>query len=113
MMQVGYREEAKSWREWLLRAIAGSAAQMQIMYGVHGERRLDEIQIPWLSGYEDSRPVRIGNAASEQFQLDVYGDVFYALYHAEINRLKTSEPERRWQRLRLQIFQFTCPGSAV
>ena len=97
MMQVGYSEEAKSWREWLLRAIAGSAAQMQIMYGVHGERRLDEIQIPWLSGYENSKPVRVGNAASEQFQLDVYGDVFYALYHAEINGLKTSEPEWRSQ----------------
>jgi len=103
MMQVGYREEAQSWREWLLRAIAGSAAQMQIMYGVHGERRLDEWEIPWLGGYENSKPVRIGNAASDQFQLDVYGDVLYALYHAEINGLKTSEPE--W-RLQVELMKF-------
>jgi GH15 family glucan-1,4-alpha-glucosidase len=103
MMKVGYRDEAQFWREWLLRAIAGSAAQMQIMYGVHGERRLDEMEIPWLAGYENSKPVRIGNAASNQFQLDVYGDVFYALYHAEINGLKTSEPE--W-RLQLELMKF-------
>jgi GH15 family glucan-1,4-alpha-glucosidase len=103
MMQVGYRDEAKSWREWLLRAIAGSAAQMQIMYGVHGERRLDEMELSWLSGYENSKPVRIGNAASDQFQLDVYGDVLYALYHAEINGLKTSEPE--W-RLQVELIKF-------
>jgi GH15 family glucan-1,4-alpha-glucosidase len=103
MMKVGYQDEAQSWREWLLRAIAGSAAQMQIMYGVHGERRLDESEIPWLGGYENSKPVRIGNAASNQFQLDVYGDVLYALYHAEINGLKTSEPE--W-RLQVELMKF-------
>src|SRR5262249_13025007 len=103
MMQVGYRDEAQSWRQWLLRAIAGSAEQMQIMYGVHGERRLDEMEIPWLPGYEDSRPVRVGNAASDQFQLDVYGEVLYALYHAEINGLKTSEPE--W-RLQVELIEF-------
>jgi GH15 family glucan-1,4-alpha-glucosidase len=103
MMQAGYRDEAKSWREWLLRAIAGSAKQMQIMYGVRGERRLDEVEIPWLSGYENSKPVRVGNAASEQFQLDVFGEVFYALYHAEINGLKTSQPE--W-RLQVELIKF-------
>lgn len=103
MMKVGYRDEAQSWREWLLRAIAGSAAQMQIMYGVHGERRLDELEIPWLAGYEKSKPVRIGNDAANQFQLDVYGDVFFALYHAEINGLKTSEPD--W-RLQLELMKF-------
>lgn len=103
MMQVGYRDEAQSWREWLLRAIAGSARQMQIMYGVHGERRLDEWEIPWLAGYENSKPVRIGNAAANQFQLDVYGDVLYALYQAEIRGLKTSEPE--W-RLQIELMKF-------
>jgi GH15 family glucan-1,4-alpha-glucosidase len=103
MMQVGYRDEAQSWRAWLLRAIAGRAAQAQIMYGVHGERRLEEIEIPWLSGYENSKPVRIGNAASNQFQLDVFGDVFYALYHAEINGLKASEPE--WS-LQMEVIEF-------
>jgi len=103
MMKVGYRDEAQSWRAWLLRAIAGSAQQAQIMYGVHGERRLPEMEIPWLSGYENSKPVRIGNAASTQFQLDVYGDVFYALYHAEINGLKATEPE--W-RLQMEVIEF-------
>ena len=75
LIEAGYLDEARAWREWLLRAIAGSAAQMQIMYGVRGERRLDEFEIPWLTGYENSQPVRIGNAASKQFQLDVYGEV--------------------------------------
>src|SRR6266536_2717459 len=69
------RDTEKSWREWLLRAIAGSPAQMQAIYGVRGERRLDEYEIPWLSGYEDSKPVRIGIAASNQLQLDVYGEI--------------------------------------
>jgi len=82
LMEAGYRDEATSWREWLLRAIAGSASQMQIMYGVRGERRLDEYEIPWLSGYENSKPVRIGNAASNQFQLDVYGEVLDAMYQS-------------------------------
>ena len=82
LMGAGYRDEAASWREWLLRAIAGSPAQMQTIYGVRGERRLDEYEIPWLSGYENSRPVRIGNAASNQFQLDVYGEVLAAMWQA-------------------------------
>jgi Glucoamylase and related glycosyl hydrolases len=80
LLGAGYREEAKSWREWLLRAIAGSPAQMQTIYGVSGERRLIEHEIPWLSGYENSRPVRVGNAASNQFQLDVYGEVLAAAW---------------------------------
>ena len=80
LLRAGYREEAKSWREWLLRAIAGSPAQMQTIYGVSGERRLIEYEIPWLSGYENSRPVRVGNAASNQFQLDVYGEVLAAAW---------------------------------
>ena len=82
LMDSGYLEEACSWREWLLRAVAGSAAQMQIMYGVRGERRLEEFELDWLSGYENSRPVRIGNAASKQFQLDVYGEVLDSMYRA-------------------------------
>lgn len=78
----GFREEARAWSAWLRRAIAGSPQQMQIMYGLAGERRLSEYVIPWLPGYEASRPVRIGNAASEQLQLDVYGEVMRVLYHA-------------------------------
>jgi GH15 family glucan-1,4-alpha-glucosidase len=80
LMDAGYYEEASAWREWLVRAVAGSPEQMQIMYGLAGERRLTELEIPWLAGYEGSRPVRIGNAASTQLQLDVYGETIDALY---------------------------------
>lgn len=81
LLLAGYEEEAVNWRLWLLRAIAGSPEQLQTMYGINGERRLVEWNADWLRGYEDSRPVRIGNAASEQFQLDVYGEVAAALSH--------------------------------
>ncbi len=79
-MNLGYYEEAKAWRDWLLRAIAGSPRQVQIMYGVGGERWLPEMIVPWLPGYESSAPVRIGNAASQQLQLDVYGEVVDAMF---------------------------------
>jgi len=81
-IHAGYEDEARAWRGWLLRAVAGDPADLQIMYGPAGERRLTEWEVPWLPGYEGSRPVRIGNAASEQFQLDVYGEVIDALYQA-------------------------------
>ena len=79
LMIAGYTDEAVSWRLWLLRAIAGSPDQVQSLYGINGERRLPESTAGWLTGYENSQPVRIGNAASEQFQLDVYGEVAAAL----------------------------------
>ena len=82
LLESGFHEEAKAWREWLLRAIAGSPGQMQIMYGLAGERRLTEFELPWLKGYEGSKPVRVGNAASEQLQLDVFGEVMDSLYQA-------------------------------
>lgn len=82
LMRCGYTLEAKAWRDWLLRAVAGDPAQMQIMYGIGGERRLEETEIDWLPGYENSTPVRIGNAASGQFQLDVYGEVADASYYS-------------------------------
>lgn len=82
LMLGGYVDEAVAWREWLLRAVAGAPEDLQIMYGILGERRLTEYELPWLPGYEESRPVRIGNAASEQFQLDVFGEVIQALYEA-------------------------------
>ena len=82
-MHAGYYEEAEAWRDWLLRAVAGSPDQVQIMYGIAGERRLTELELPWLAGYEHSHPVRIGNAASNQLQLDVYGEVADALFQAE------------------------------
>ena len=81
-MNGGYYEEAQMWREWLLRAAAGSPSQIQIMYGIRGERRLTEWLVPWLPGYENSRPVRIGNAAHNQLQLDIFGEVMDALHQA-------------------------------
>ncbi|HVY47867.1 MAG TPA: glycoside hydrolase family 15 protein, partial [Minicystis sp.] len=82
MMHAGYREEAAAWRDWLLRAIAGEPSALQIMYGIAGERRLDEWTPDWLPGYEGSRPVRVGNAAAGQLQLDVYGEVMDAFHQA-------------------------------
>ncbi|MBI2684255.1 MAG: glycoside hydrolase family 15 protein [Actinobacteria bacterium] len=80
MLDCGYRDEARAWRQWLLRAVAGDPADLQIMYGVAGERRLDEREVEWLDGFEGSRPVRVGNAAHGQLQLDVYGEVLDAMY---------------------------------
>jgi GH15 family glucan-1,4-alpha-glucosidase len=80
LLYAGCTAEAKAWREWLLRAVAGDPRKMQIMYGISGERRLTEFTLPWLSGYEGSTPVRIGNEASGQFQLDVYGELLDALH---------------------------------
>ena len=89
LMHAGFYDEARAWRDWLLRAVAGSPDQLQIMYGLGGERRLGEWEVPWLSGYENSRPVRIGNAAVAQTQLDVYGEILDALYLAHLHGLPT------------------------
>jgi len=80
LMSAGYSEEAAAWREWLLRTVAGSPSELQIAYGVRGERRLPEFALDWLAGYENSRPVRIGNAACKQLQLDVYGELLDAMF---------------------------------
>jgi GH15 family glucan-1,4-alpha-glucosidase len=82
LLDAGFQDEAAAWREWLLRAVAGSPEQIRIMYGIAGERRLDEWEVDWLPGYQDSMPVRVGNAAAQQRQLDVYGEVMDALYQA-------------------------------
>jgi GH15 family glucan-1,4-alpha-glucosidase len=82
LLNAGYEEEAFAWRAWLLRAVAGNPSQLQILYGLRGERRLPEFEAPWLRGYAGSRPVRIGNAAAEQLQLDVYGEVADVMYQA-------------------------------
>jgi GH15 family glucan-1,4-alpha-glucosidase len=87
LLQADHVDEAVDWRAWLLRAVAGDPADLQIMYSVAGERRLTEFELPWLSGYEGSAPVRIGNAASEQLQVDVYGEVMDALYQARAHGL--------------------------
>jgi GH15 family glucan-1,4-alpha-glucosidase len=81
-MHLGYYEEARTWRDWLIRAIAGSPHQVQILYGVGGERWLPELVIPWLPGYENSSPVRVGNAAAQQLQIDVYGEATDAMFQA-------------------------------
>jgi GH15 family glucan-1,4-alpha-glucosidase len=90
LMGAGFLDEAREWREWLLRAVAGTPSSLQIMYGLGGERRLTELELPWLAGYEGSKPVRIGNAASDQFQLDVYGEVFDAFFVARRSGLAPS-----------------------
>jgi len=89
-INAGYLEEARAWRSWLLRAAAGDPAALQIMYGVGGERRLTEQTLDWLPGYESSRPVRAGNAASEQFQIDVYGEVLDAMHQGRVHDLDRS-----------------------
>jgi GH15 family glucan-1,4-alpha-glucosidase len=91
LMRAGYAQEAHDWREWLVRAAAGKPSQVQIMYGIAGERRLTEYELPHLPGYEGSRPVRIGNKAHEQFQLDVFGEVMDALHHAWKQGLEDAE----------------------
>jgi GH15 family glucan-1,4-alpha-glucosidase len=89
-INAGFLDEAAAWRMWLLRAAAGDPAALQIMYGVGGERRLTEMSLDWLPGYEGSRPVRAGNAASEQFQLDVYGEVLDAMHQGRVHKLDRS-----------------------
>jgi GH15 family glucan-1,4-alpha-glucosidase len=91
MLNAGYRDEAQAWQEWLLRAVAGDPADVQIMYGIAGERRLDERELEWLPGFDGSRPVRVGNAASTQLQLDVYGELLDAAYHTITHGIEPSE----------------------
>jgi len=91
LMNAGFETEARAWRDWLLRAVAGDPASLQILYGVGGERRIPEFELPWLPGYAGSSPVRIGNAASEQFQLDVYGEVMDALSMARAHGLASDD----------------------
>ncbi len=92
LLQGGYMDEARAFRDWLLRAVAGDPGKLQIMYGVLGERRLDEWTVPWLSGYEGSQPVRIGNAAVGQLQLDVYGEVSDTLLESLDAGMQVEEP---------------------
>ena len=98
MMNAGYYDEARDWSLWLLRAAAGAPAQLQIMYGLAGERRLPEVEISWLPGYENSLPVRVGNAAHDQLQLDVYGEVMDAMHHARRGGLVAGEADWAFQR---------------
>jgi GH15 family glucan-1,4-alpha-glucosidase len=101
LLNAGYREEAEAWRQWLLRAAAGHPEQLQIVYGVGGERWLPENEVPWLPGYEGSRPVRTGNMAANQLQLDVYGEVIDTLHAAREAELSSLEEAWRMQKVLL------------
>ncbi|MGA7326966.1 MAG: glycoside hydrolase family 15 protein, partial [Rhodomicrobium sp.] len=94
LMNLGYYDEARAWRDWLIRAVAGSPSEIQIMYGIGGERWLPELIVPWLPGYENSAPVRIGNDASKQMQLDVFGEIFDAMLQARKAGMAPSERGR-------------------
>ena len=115
LLEAGYHDEAHAWRDWLVRAAAGSPAQIQIMYGIAGERRLLEWEADWLPGYEGSRPVRIGNAAHHQVQLDVFGEVLDALHQANTAGLKVNEVGWNMQRAFLRHLEqaWQQPGSGM
>ena len=102
-LHLGYYEEARAWSDWLLRAVAGSPGQIQIVYGVGGERRLPELVIPWLSGYENSSPVRVGNAASQQLQIDIFGEIADALFWAFRSGVR---PSKRSEAVRPVIIEY-------
>jgi GH15 family glucan-1,4-alpha-glucosidase len=101
LLESGFADEAAAWRAWLLRAVAGDPNDLQIMYGPAGERRLPERELPWLAGYEGSRPVRVGNGASNQFQLDVYGEVMDVLHQARRRRIAPDDQSWALQRVLL------------
>ena len=103
----GYTEEAIAWRNWLLRAVAGDPSTLHILYGVEGTRRLPELELPWLPGYENSRPVRIGNAAIDQLQLDVYGEVMDALH---LSRRSVIDPDPASWNLQKALMSFLERG---
>ena len=101
LLNAGYREEAQAWRQWLMRAAAGNPAQLQIMYGISGERWLPENTVPWLEGYAGSTPVQVGNEAAEQCQLDVYGELIDALQTAREAELQPLDEGWPFQKLLL------------
>ncbi|GAA5127277.1 glycoside hydrolase family 15 protein [Pseudonocardia adelaidensis] len=105
LLHAGYESEAVAWREWLLRAVAGQPEQMQLMYGVEGERRLIEFELDWLPGYAGSRPVRVGNAASQQFQLDVYGELMDALHQARKHGIPPDDSAWQVQRVLMDFLE--------
>jgi GH15 family glucan-1,4-alpha-glucosidase len=105
LLSSGYTEEANEWREWLLRAIAGQPNELQTMYGIMGDRRLTEYELPWLPGYEHSRPIRVGNAAHSQFQLDVYGEIMDAFDAVRRHGVSPGEDAWRVQRLLMDFLE--------
>jgi GH15 family glucan-1,4-alpha-glucosidase len=105
LLGTGYHSEARAWRDWLLRAVAGDPAQLRIMYALDGSRRIPEYEVPWLSGYEGSSPVRVGNAASGQFQLDVWGEVLDGLHLTRMAGLPSTEDAWSLQRALLDFLE--------
>jgi GH15 family glucan-1,4-alpha-glucosidase len=105
LLNAGYHDEAAAWREWLLRAAAGKPSQLHIMYGLAGERRLTEFELPHLPGYEQSRPVRIGNGAHDQFQLDVFGEVMDALHQCWRTGLEPGDAGWRIERALMDFLE--------
>jgi GH15 family glucan-1,4-alpha-glucosidase len=105
LLGTGYVAEAKAWREWLLRATAGDPSDLQIMYGLDGTRRLTESTVDWLPGYERSGPVRIGNAAAQQFQLDVWGEVLDGLHLARDSGIGATDSGWDLQRAMLDVLE--------
>jgi GH15 family glucan-1,4-alpha-glucosidase len=108
LLNAGYREEAQAWRQWLLRAVAGDSSRLQIMYGIRGERRLFEHVLRWLPGYEHSAPVRIGNGAYDQFQLDVYGEVSDMLHQCRVSGMEESDNAWRLERAIIEHLETVC-----
>lgn len=115
LLNAGYTEEACAWRDWLLRAAAGAPSQLQILYGIAGERRLVEIELPWLAGYEGSKPVRIGNKAAEQVQLDVYGELMDTLHLSREAGLPPNDAAWAFQRALVTHLEtaWTQPDSGI
>jgi GH15 family glucan-1,4-alpha-glucosidase len=109
LMNSGYYDEARAWRDWLLRAAAGSPSQIQIMYGLAGDKRLAEWEVPWLAGYEGSKPVRIGNAAADQLQLDVFGEVLDAMHQARVGGLQPLADAWDFQRVLMSHLEEIWP----
>jgi GH15 family glucan-1,4-alpha-glucosidase len=108
LLYAGYLDEAREWREWLLRAVAGSPTELNILYGLRGERRLTELELPWLKGYENSRPVRTGNDAYRQYQLDIFGEVANTLFQAREAGLGPAQHSRH--EIALAMLEFLDTG---
>jgi GH15 family glucan-1,4-alpha-glucosidase len=108
LLSAGYLDEAREWRDWLMRAVAGSPAEMNIVYGLRGERRLTEMELPWLEGYEKSVPVRTGNAAYKQYQLDIFGEVANALFQGRQAGL--GPPQHRRGEMAVAMMDFLETG---
>ncbi|GAA0666211.1 glycoside hydrolase family 15 protein [Kitasatospora atroaurantiaca] len=115
LLRTGYRDEARAWREWLLRAVAGDPENLQIMYGIAGERELTESALDWLPGYEGSQPVRIGNGAAGQLQLDVYGEVVEALHLAHMTGLVRNDHAHHLQLKLISYLEehWTAPDEGI